>query len=386
MDLDYSRYSIPSSRPSCARCEQGSRRQSDEPVGWIRPPWKLPTLLLSSTADKPDGFDGSPDELDDVLGAWEAWLPAIREGLSTCDGIGRATRSKPDVVAQVEDPETVLFCLESFSRKLEISLPGPVPSTAWVAVEVKRDIDAQRDPGSRAIVTGASSGIGRAIARELARQGGKVVCMARREDRLQSLAKEIEMPRRYRVYGRRRRDRSRQCGKRGIEAAAVAFRRARHPGQQRRRRRDRAVRVEPIRERVRRIMEVNFFALVEMTRLALPLLKQGRRPIIVNVSSILGRRGVPHNSEYAASKFAVQGFSESIRAEFAAPAASTCSWSAPARPRPSSSTRCIESKGGPKWPEHKAVTADVVARATVRAIRRGSHEITPYLWGKVLCC
>ena len=70
-------------------------------------------------------------------------------------------------------------------------------------------------------------------------------------------------------------------------------------------------------QRVRRLMEVNFFALVEMTRTALPLLKQGRRPIIVNVSSILGRRGVPHNSEYAASKFAVHGFSESIRAEFA---------------------------------------------------------------------
>ena len=46
--------------------------------------------------------------------------------------------------------------------------------------------------GTRAIVTGASSGIGRAIALELARQGGKVVCMARREDRLQALAKEIE--------------------------------------------------------------------------------------------------------------------------------------------------------------------------------------------------
>src|SRR5271165_1267531 len=52
---------------------------------------------------------------------------------------------------------------------------------------MKRDIQ-----GSRAIVTGASSGIGRAIALELARQGGNVVCMARREDRLQALAKEIE--------------------------------------------------------------------------------------------------------------------------------------------------------------------------------------------------
>ena len=52
---------------------------------------------------------------------------------------------------------------------------------------MRRDIQ-----GSRCIVTGASSGIGRAIAIELARQGGKVVCMARREDRLQTLAEGIK--------------------------------------------------------------------------------------------------------------------------------------------------------------------------------------------------
>src|SRR4029079_8217356 len=68
-------------------------------------------------------------------------------------------------------------------------------------------------------------------------------------------------------------------------------------------------------ERLRRIMEVNFFALVEMARLAIPALQQGRRPLIVNISSILGHRAVPRSSEYCASKFAVQGFSESLRAE-----------------------------------------------------------------------
>ena len=136
-------------------------------------------------------------------------------------------------------------------------------------------------------------------------------------------------------------------------------------------------------QRVRRLMEVNFFALVEMTRAALPLLKQGRRPIIVNVSSILGRRGVPYNSEYAASKFAVHGFSESIRAEFAAAGIDVLVVS-PGTTDTEFFDQVIESKGGPKWPEHTAVTAETVARATVRAIRRGSHEITPYLWGKVL--
>lgn len=235
--------------------------------------------------------------------------------------------------------------------------------------------------GSRAIVTGASSGIGRAIAKELARQGGKVVCMARREDRLKALAQEIAAAggTAVTVAG----DVTDAAVRaRGIEAAVSRFGgldiMVNNAG---------VGAIGPFDaagpERVRRIMEVNFFALVEMTRLALPHLKQGRRPIIVNVSSILGRRGTPHNSEYAASKFAVHGFSESIRAELVASGVDVlvvC----PGTTDTEFFDRVLEDKGGPKWPEHKAVTAEAVARATVRAIRRGSHEITPYFWGKVL--
>ncbi len=241
---------------------------------------------------------------------------------------------------------------------------------------------ARRDiQGSRAIVTGASSGIGRAIALELARQGGKVVCMARREDRLQVLAQEIES-----LGG------STLCVA-GDVTDAAARARCMEAAQSHFGGLDILVNnagvgaIGPFEtadpQRVRRIMEVNFFALVEMTRSALPLLKQGRRPMIVNISSILGRRGVPYNSEYAASKFAVHGFSESIRAEFVTAGIDVLVVS-PGTTDTEFFDQVIESKGGPKWPEHKAVTAEAVAQATVRAIRRGSHEITPYLWGKVL--
>ena len=137
-------------------------------------------------------------------------------------------------------------------------------------------------------------------------------------------------------------------------------------------------------ERLRRLMEVNFFGLVEMTRAALPALKKGTHPIVVNVSSILGHRGVPHNSEYSASKFAVQGFSEAIRAEFARDGIDVLVVS-PGTTETEFFDKVIEHTGEPSWPEHAPVSAAEVARRTVRAIRQGRHEIMPYRWGKVLC-
>ena len=137
-------------------------------------------------------------------------------------------------------------------------------------------------------------------------------------------------------------------------------------------------------ERARRVMEVNFFSLIEMVRLGLPLLKRGNRPIIVNVSSILGHRGTPHSSEYCASKFAVQGFSEAIRAELVRHGIDVLVVS-PGTTQTEFFERVIERTDEPSWPEHSAVTPAHVARRTVRAIRRGRHEIIPYGWGRVLC-
>jgi short-subunit dehydrogenase len=121
-----------------------------------------------------------------------------------------------------------------------------------------------------------------------------------------------------------------------------------------------------------------------MTRLALPLLKQGVHPIVVNVGSIVGHRGVPNRSEYSASKFAVQGFSESIRAEFTRLGIDVLVVS----PGPTETEffDCeIERTTDAKWPKHRPANAARVAREIVRAMRAGRHEIIPYRWGRVLC-
>ena len=242
---------------------------------------------------------------------------------------------------------------------------------------MKRDLT-----NRRAIITGASSGIGREVALELARHGVGVVVVARREDRLRQLVDEIAAAGRTvePVVGDITDPQTRQ---RVLDAAQAklggldilvnnAGVGALGPFE------DASV------QRVRRVMEVNFFALVEMTRLALPLLKQGVKPIVVNVSSIVGHRGVPNRSEYSASKFAVQGFSESIRAEFTHLGIDVLVVS----PGPTETEffdREIERTTDAKWPKHKPANVVKVAREIVLAIRAGRHEIIPYGWGRVLC-
>ncbi|MBY0514600.1 MAG: SDR family NAD(P)-dependent oxidoreductase [Gemmataceae bacterium] len=67
----------------------------------------------------------------------------------------------------------------------------------------------------------------------------------------------------------------------------------------------------------RRVMEVNFFGPIELTRVAMPHLTTGVQPCVVNVTSMCGRKGMPAWPEYSASKFALVGMSEAWRGEFA---------------------------------------------------------------------
>jgi short-subunit dehydrogenase len=235
--------------------------------------------------------------------------------------------------------------------------------------------------GCRTILTGASSGIGRALALELARQGARLVLNARREEPLRKLADEIaklggaaEL-----VIGditepavrQAALDRARSAFG-GLDllvnnAGIGALGRFEEAGP----------------ERLRQIMEVNFFALVEMARLAIPTLKQGRTPLIVNVSSILGHRAVPRSSEYCASKFAVQGFSESLRAELARLDIGVLVVS-PGTTATEFFDNVVESVGKQPWPEQPGVPPEYVARETVRAIRKDRHETVPNTRGRLL--
>jgi len=130
-------------------------------------------------------------------------------------------------------------------------------------------------------------------------------------------------------------------------------------------------------------MEVNFFAMTETTRLFLPLLKRGNRPAVVNISSVLGKRSLPGRSEYCASKFAVQGFSEALRAELDKDGVDVlvvC----PGLTRTNFGRNMLARTSRWQASGARGMTPERVAAATLRALERGKNEIRLTAGGRFL--
>ncbi len=235
--------------------------------------------------------------------------------------------------------------------------------------------------GARVIVTGASSGIGGALARALNRAGAHLVVTARREDRLRLLVADLRErgPVVVQCAGDITSPRVRQSV---LEAARlelggldILVNNAGVGG------------VGPFasasEQRLRQIMEVNFFAPVELIRSALPLLSGGKNPLIVNISSVLGHRAVPQKSEYCASKFALHGFSDALRAELAGQGMDVLLVS-PSTTQSEFFDHLLENTATRRVPSVGRMTPERVARQTLCAMRRGRHEIILSPSGKLL--
>ena len=159
-----------------------------------------------------------------------------------------------------------------------------------------------------AVVTGASSGIGEAIARALAGRDWYVVLLARREDRLRALAGELGGE--FEVCDVGRRDEVERV------AAAVTERHPRIqllvnnagiPG------RAGFMTIEP--ERLEEVLRVNYLGAVWCLRAFLPALKAADRADVVNVVSIAGAVAFAPAGPYSASKHAQLAFSRATAAE-----------------------------------------------------------------------
>lgn len=165
------------------------------------------------------------------------------------------------------------------------------------------------DVGRTALITGASSGIGAALAEVMAERGWTVGLVARRRDRLAAV---LEACRRHAPGSAMWPADVADPGAVGVVDAAVeAFghldvlvNNAAIPGVRHVTRLDAA--------EVARVMEVNFHAPVRLTLAALPHMLERGSGTIVNVASLGGRLGIPREAAYCASKFALCGWSEAL--------------------------------------------------------------------------
>ncbi len=238
--------------------------------------------------------------------------------------------------------------------------------------------------GRRIILTGASEGIGRALALELAARGARLALAARDRDRLESLAQE--------------------CRARGGDAVAVptdvtntqdlewlvaetlkAFGGI-----------DAVVHNAGITMWSRfdaladlsifeRVMEVNYHAPVRLTALTLPHLRESRG-LIVAVASLAGLTGVPERSAYSGSKHAMVGFFDSLRIELAGSGVDV-SVIAPDFVVSEIHKRAIGPDGEPlgtsPMKQSKIMTAEECARQIVRAMEKRQRLLVMSARGKL---
>ena len=161
-------------------------------------------------------------------------------------------------------------------------------------------------------ITGASSGIGRALAVEMADRGARLILSSRRREVLEEVRREIDGADGHRVLPLDLTE------PQGLEGAARHVLDEHGPPDlmvhnggisQRSLARETCLSVD------RRIMETDYFGAVVLTKALLPSMRDRGRGRFVVVSSLVGKMGTPLRSGYAAAKHALHGFFESLRAE-----------------------------------------------------------------------
>jgi short-subunit dehydrogenase len=236
--------------------------------------------------------------------------------------------------------------------------------------------------GKVVIVTGASSGIGESTARAFGHEGAKVVLAARRVDKLQTLALEINSM------------------KSGAETLVVQTDLSNLPDIQSMAaqtlerfgyihilvnnagfgRLDWLEKLDPIKD-IQAQINLNVLGVIQTTRQVLPVMMKQRAGSIINICSMAGLIATPTYSVYAASKHAVHGFSEALRREVK-PWGINVSLIYPGGVMTEFTEHAgINRKTNAKTPKFMLLTAEQVANVVIKLVRRPRRMvILPWLW------
>jgi short-subunit dehydrogenase len=228
------------------------------------------------------------------------------------------------------------------------------------------------------IITGASAGIGKALALMAARQNAKVVIAARRAERLEELASEIRsfggqvlaiptdvsdesqcralIDKTIKEFGRL----DMLINNAGLAASSM-------------------FEDFPDLRLFKHTMDVNFYGAVYCTYYALPHLKKTKGRIVA-ISSVGGKAAIPYNTPYCSSKYAMHGFYDSLRMELTPAGVSVtviCPWWVVTEFHESQ----MDKNGMPRGPQGRAVynkkmmTSERCAELVLQAAEKRRHEV-----------
>ncbi len=227
--------------------------------------------------------------------------------------------------------------------------------------------------GKTVVITGASSGIGKALAYEFARLGARVVLGARQVDKLEIITSEIVSKGGQAVCMATDVTKEQEC-KALIDLAVKQFGSVDilicNAGISMR-----AILDDVALDVLHRLMEVNFWGCVYCTKYALPYLQESRGTI-VGVSSVAGLHGLPGRTGYSASKYAMTGFLETVRIENLKKGVRVmiaCPGFTASNVRFSALTADGSAQGETPRKEEKMMTAEEVAHRIAKGVAHGKR-------------
>ncbi|MBP7551804.1 MAG: SDR family oxidoreductase [Spirochaetes bacterium] len=168
------------------------------------------------------------------------------------------------------------------------------------------------------LITGGADGLGKALAIELALAKADVIVVDRSKDQINALINEISQMKK-------------KCGKvTGVEGDVSSLKGCEEIIKNTKRINgsidiliNNAAALVPSKfeeqktQDIQNMVNVNIMGTMNMTKLALPVLRSSKKPGLINISGFFGKVGVPYFSVYSATEFAITGFTESLQREFA---------------------------------------------------------------------
>jgi short-subunit dehydrogenase len=226
--------------------------------------------------------------------------------------------------------------------------------------------------GKGAVITGASSGIGKLLARRFAREGAQVALVARRESELQQLAAEIEqdggralvlpcdVADRREVFA---------CAAQAVATLGSVDILVNNAGYGHHRRF-----LDWDLDDMERMLQVNFLGALYWTKALLSQMVERRTGWLVFVASVAGKLAVPEESAYVASKFAMVGLAETLSIELEDLGVHVLTVCPGTINTPFFDAEALERM--PPVSRRMMIEPEAVVEATVDALARGKREIT----------